>query len=143
LNEWLSDGKIALLVDRFSQDPTSPFNSPVTFYAVHFNIRNLDSISVNLDHISVQFATADSTEKPFSGEIRWRRGPDDTQSLSHTIAPGSEYQEQTSGHFYSGKLKPTCTFTLYSGAEKVIAGPFRVGLGERVPQRGIYIDGLR
>jgi hypothetical protein len=149
MNEWLSDGKMGLLVDRIYEDPTGPSTSPVTYFRVRFTVKNFTQIPVQLDHIVVDFTTADFAEtlrakfgenvaaqtKPFKNEINWARSLDDPRSASvlYTLQPLGAYQEETSGHFYFGKMKPACNFTFYRGAE-IVAGPFNVSLGERVPQ---------
>jgi len=110
---------------------------------VHFIINNFSRAPVALHHISAEFKTADSAyatwvdpqgrpipETPYRFELR----ASDPQMMLLTIGPLGEFQENVSGHFYFGENKPTCTFTLYGGAQTIFAGPFEVGLAERLPE---------
>jgi hypothetical protein len=153
MNEELSDGNIGLLVDNFSEDRMRTLENagdPVhtyTYYSVRFTIKNFGRAPEELHHISAEFTTADSAyatwvdphgnpvpETPYRVNLVWRQSPSDPQVVLRSIEPLGEYRESVSGHFYFGETKPLCTFTLYGGAEMIVAGPFQVSLAERVPE---------
>lgn len=123
MNQLLSNGEVGIIVDGFDEDPIGMGTSPVRYFHVRFTVKNLATVPLQVDQTSVEFTTADAPQqKPFKSDIM----------IPHTVEPAGTYNEETSGHFYFGKAKPTCRFTFWR-AGKVVAGPFTVSLADSLP----------
>ncbi len=148
MNQWLSDGKVGLLVAEFGLDPTGPTSSPADYYRIGFTVKNFTDRPLELHKVSVKFLTSDLTEtvrqrlgdgaggevKPFENEINWTRSLDDPRAsrVAHVVGPLAAEQLESSGHFCFGVKDPTVTITLHR-AHAVVGGPFRVLLGRTLP----------
>ena len=146
MNEWLSDGKTALFVDKFYKDPT---DSSRMYYRVRFTVKNLTQDLVELHRIEVQFITSDLVQtvqeklgeqaarevQPFQQTIQWSSNLGNPQGslVGHVVDPERTYQFESAGHFFLGKENPSCNVTFYRGRE-VVAGPFQVKLGDHLPK---------
>lgn len=146
MNEWLSDGKMALFVDKFYKDPT---DSSRMYYRVRFTLKNLTQHIVELHRIEVQFMTSDLVQtvqeklgeqaergvQPFQQTIQWSSnlGKPQESLVAHVVESEGSYQFESSGHFFLGRENPSCNVTFYHGHE-VVAGPFHVKLGEHLPK---------